>query len=231
MTTRARAARRPVSRLPSEQRVADIMAAARAVFVTKGYDDALITDIAERAGVVEGSIYRFFSGKRDLLVRVIEHWYEEMLAEHEAQIAGVEGTRNRIRFIVHSHLRSIEREPALSRLFLQMLRSDPDYRATRLFELNQRYTRPIVDVVRAAIADGTFGPDSSPTLVRDMIYGCIEHHSWAFIRGEGDLDVEETANRITDLVCRGLHPDPGPDRSTDLVTRLEQLVARFEGQG
>ena len=70
--------RRQVSRLPAERRISDIMLAARVVFTEKGYNDALISDIADRAGVVEGSIYRFFTNKRDLLVRVVEHWYEEI---------------------------------------------------------------------------------------------------------------------------------------------------------
>ena len=109
-------ARRQVNRLPPERRIADIMTAAKAVFTEKGYNEALISDIAERAGVVEGSIYRFFTNKRELLVRVIEHWYEEMLARDTEQFAGVRGSWNQIRFIVHHHLMSIRREPALSRL-------------------------------------------------------------------------------------------------------------------
>src|SRR3954470_15169027 len=87
-------ARRQVNRLPPERRIADIMMAAKAVFTEKGYDEALISDIAERAGVVEGSIYRFFTNKRALLVRVIEHWYEEMLAQDTEQFAGVRGSWN-----------------------------------------------------------------------------------------------------------------------------------------
>ena len=107
--------RRQVNRLPAERRIADIMLAARAVFTEKGYSDALISDIAEQAGVVEGSIYRFFTSKRELLIRVVEHWYEEMLRRDDEQFAGVRGVWNQIRFIVHHHLASIRREPALSR--------------------------------------------------------------------------------------------------------------------
>ena len=146
----SRPRRAKVSRLPAERRIADIMLAARAVFTEKGYNDALISDIAERAGVVEGSIYRFFTNKRDLLVRVVEHWYEEMLARDDEQFAGVRGTWNKIRFIIHHHLMSIRREPALTRLVFQELRPDPDYRKTHLFQLNQTYTHRIIDVVRAA---------------------------------------------------------------------------------
>jgi AcrR family transcriptional regulator len=220
--------KRQVNRLPAERRIADIMLAARAVFTEKGYSDALISDIAERAGVVEGSIYRFFTNKRDLLVRVVEHWYEEMLATDNEQFASVRGTWNKIRFIIHHHLTSIRREPALSRLVFQELRPDPDYRKTRLFQLNQAYTHRIVDVVREAAAAGEFRNDVSPSLVRDMIYGCVEHRTWAFLRNEGDFEIDNTADGITELIYRGLAAQSAHDPVSSTVSRLEQVTARLE---
>jgi TetR/AcrR family transcriptional regulator, fatty acid metabolism regulator protein len=222
-------ARRQVNRLPAERRVAEIMRAARAVFIDKGYDDALIAEIAERAGVVEGSIYRFFANKRDLLVRVVEHWYEEMLARDDEQFASVRGVWNRIRFIVHHHLTTIRREPALSRLVFQELRPDPDYRNTRLFQLNQAYTHRIIDVIKAAAAEGELRSDVSPSLVRDMIYGCIEHRTWAFLRNEGDFEIDQTADAIAEIVYRGLAVRKSADVSvSDALTRLEQVASRLE---
>jgi AcrR family transcriptional regulator len=225
--------RRRVNRLPAEQRISDIMAAARAVFTEKGYNDALISDIAERAGVVEGSIYRFFTNKRDLLVRVVEHWYEEMLAQDSEQLASVRGTWNRIRFIIYHHLLSIRREPGLSRLVFQELRPDPDYRKTRTYQLNQSYTQQLVDVVREAITAGEFRSDVSVSLVRDMVYGSVEHRTWAFLRNEGEFDVDQTADGITDIVYRGLVAHPAeaaePERMGATVQRLEDIVTRLEG--
>jgi TetR/AcrR family fatty acid metabolism transcriptional regulator len=222
-------ARRQVNRLPPERRIADIMTAAKAVFTEKGYNEALISDIAERAGVVEGSIYRFFTNKRALLVRVIEHWYEEMLARDTEQFAGVRGSWNQIRFIVHHHLMSIRREPALSRLVLQEFRPDPGYRNTRLFQLNQTYVHRVIDVIKEAVANGEFRSNVSPGLIRDMIYGCIEHRTWAFLRNEGDFDAEETADSITDIVYRGLAIDKSTEEPiTGVVSRLETVAARLE---
>jgi TetR/AcrR family transcriptional regulator, fatty acid metabolism regulator protein len=222
-------ARRQVNRLPPERRVADILVAAREVFTEKGYHEALISDIADRAGVVEGSIYRFFDNKRDLLVKMVEHWYEDILAHDEEQFRGVRGTWNRIRFLVHHHLATIRREPALSRLVFQELRPQSDYRKTRLFQLNQAYTHRLVDVVKAGMAAGEFRSDMSPSLVRDMVYGAVEHRTWAFLRKEGDFDVDETADSITELICRGLAKGPAKDRDdAQTAARLERAVERLE---
>jgi len=120
-----RTTKRQVNRLPPERRIADIMTAARQVFTEKGYAESLISDIAERAGVVEGTIYRFFANKRELLQRVAEDWFVEMMARDEEAFGSVRGEWNQIRFIAHHHLTSIRRDPALSRLVMQELRPDP----------------------------------------------------------------------------------------------------------
>jgi TetR/AcrR family transcriptional regulator, fatty acid metabolism regulator protein len=221
-------ARRQVNRLPPERRVADILQAARLVFAEKGYSEALISDIAERAGVVEGSIYRFFANKRDLIVKMAEDWYEDMLAHDEEQFQGVRGVWNRLRFMIHHHLMTIRRERALCRLVFYELRPDPGYRKTKLFHLNQAYTQRVVDIVKGAIASGEFRADVSPTLVRDMIYGAIEHRTWAYLRNEGDFDTEETADGITELVYRGLVARETSEPIAETAVRLQVVADRLE---
>lgn len=218
--------RRQVSRLPPEQRISDIMRAAREVFTERGYAEALISDIAERAGVVEGSIYRFFTNKHDLLVRVVEHWYEGMLERDAEAFAAIRGTWNQIRYIIHQHLASIRKEPALSRLVFQELRPDPNYRRSRVFKLNQAYTHRIIEVVRGAVATGEFRADASPALVRAMLYGSVEHLTWAYLRKEGDFDLAATTDGLTDLIYRSLAASPGPTLQGDA---LSHVVSRLEG--
>lgn len=220
-------ARRQVFRLSRERRVADIMAAAREVFREKGYEDAPMSDIAERANVVEGSIYRYFDNKRDLLVKVIEDWYEAMLADYDLQLSGIRGTRNRLRFMVWRHLKTIYEEPALCDLMFQFLRTGRDYSHTTVFELNRQYTRRTLDIIKEGIAAGELRDDVALRLVRDMIYGCIEHHTWAYLRGEGQFDPDATADAIVDLVLSGLQVRR-LDQAPNLADRLEGAVARLE---
>jgi len=224
------ATRRRVSRLPRQQRMADIMLAARIVFGEKGYENALLSEIAERAGVVEGSIYRYFANKRDLLVKVVEHWYQELLADEDAGLSAVRGTRNRLRYVIWKHVLAIHEEPALSRLVFYELRPDPDYRSTAVFDLNRAYTSRLTDVVREAVESGEFRSDTPLPVVRDMVFGCIEHRTWSFLRGYGDFSVDQTADAIAEIVYRGLlaHAGPAPDAAEATLARLERVADRLE---
>lgn len=208
------------------------MVAARAVFKEKGYADASTSEIAERAGVVEGTIYRYFENKRDLLIKVLEQWYSEMISDYDTQLLRIHGTRNRLRFMAWRHLTVIHEEPALCRLVLLELRSEADYRATGVFRLNREYTSRTIEIVRAAMESGEFRGGLSLSLIRDMIYGCIEHHAWAYLRGEGDFSADSVADSLADMIYRALtshhRESAGTDRLVQAVDRLDRIAERLE---
>ena len=222
--------RRQIYRLPRAQRMADIMETARIVFREKGYTDTVIAEIADRVGIVEGTIYRYFTGKRDLLIKVVEHWYEEMLSDYDQQLKGVRGTWNRLRFMIWRHLTVIHDDPAMIRLIFNELRSGPDYRGTAVFELNRAYTQRTLAIIQEAMATGEFRAGIPLPIVRDMIYGGVEHHAWGFLRGEGDFSPEDCADAITDIVYHGLASPmvSSANAAETALRRLEDVAGRLE---
>ena len=62
-----------------------------------------------------------------------------------------------------------------------------------------------------------------------MIFGGIEHQTWAYLRGEGDFSLAECAEGITEVIMRGISADrPTGDALTDAVARLERVAEALE---
>ena len=219
--------RKTTTRQTSDGRTAHIMAAAREVIAEKGYEKTLIADIAKRAGVVEGTIYRYFHNKRDLLIKVAEVWFSEQLTT-DSQLDSIQGVQNKLQYLAWRTLSIIKREPVLSRFMLMELRPDPSYRATPFFELNRRFTHEVMEVCREAIASGEFCDDISPTMLRDMLHGAIEHRTWAFLRGEGDFSVDDVAEQIAKILYRGMALRVAVGDSEAATARLEAAARRIE---
>lgn len=190
-------------RMPREQRVDEILSSAREVFCEKGYDGAAVAEIAARTGVVEANVYKYFRSKRELLLKVLDHWYEEMFAEYANALESVKGTRARVQLLVERHLRSIKRNPALCRLMFREVRSEEDYPGSSLHAQNRRYTQLLVDELRSGIKAGDLRRDASPALLRDLVYGGIEHHTWAHLCGRGGLNPRAVAKDIVSLLFDG----------------------------
>jgi AcrR family transcriptional regulator len=218
-------------RLPRDERVAEIMLAARKVFAHRGYEAASTAEIAVQAGVVEGTLYRYFPTKRDLLIKVVEEFYEDIFSDYEAQLQGVRGTWNRLRFMIWKHLSVMHTEPDMCRLIVHELRPWPQYRRSSIFTLNQRYTQSTLAVIREGIASGEFREDVPLRIVRDMIFGGAEHHTWAHLRDEGEFAPDAAADAITNMIYQGLaRGGRGEPAAVDAsVGRLERAVQRLEG--
>ena len=93
-------------------RRAEILAAARAVFLERPYEQASITEIAERAGCVVGTIYGYFENKRELFDAVVTEFYDGLIADIEPRFAVIEGTADRLRFLVARHLQITVDDPS-----------------------------------------------------------------------------------------------------------------------
>ena len=225
---------RPVSRrLPRDERIAKIMAVTRTMLAEKGHDGIVTAEVAKRCGVSEATIYKYFDSKRDLLIRAAEQWFDEMLREEHRSVAG-RGALEALRQLVWRSLSVVRREPALTRFVLLDLRPDPAYRSMPVFELNRRFTAQVSEALREGVRSGELRDDVPVSLLRDMIFGCIEHQTWAFLRGEGDFSVDQVTDGIATVVHRGMRSTPaapaaaGRDRLGDTVARLERVAAKLE---
>lgn len=196
--------RTPAPRLARGQRVDEILVAARAVFCDKGYEQAAMSSIAARIGVVEGTLYKYFASKHDLLLAVLEHWYGELFGNHAQELAGMASARAGLHRLVWHHLAAIRDEPQLCRLMFREVRSEADYHGSRLHTLNRQYTGLLVQVLAQGVASGEFRAGIAPALLRDMVYGAIEHHSWNYLCGRGALAIDSLAEQIVAVVCDGI---------------------------
>ena len=67
--------------------------------------------------------------------------------------------------------------------------------------------------------------DIAVRVIRDMIFGAIEHQTWAFLRGEGDFSVDESAGAIADIISRGLAPAARAGGDLDALADKLKVVA------
>ncbi len=215
-----------------EQRLSDILQAAFTAFSEYGYEQTAVSDIAASIGIVEGTIYKYFPSKRELLLKTIEHWYAELVGQYEQDIRGIAGPSNQLRFLIWRHLKTVVDHPRLCRLMFREVRSEQDYLHSDLHQLNKRYTGLLMTVIAQGAEQGVFKQGLSLTLIRDVVYGGMEHHAWNFICGRGSLDVDAVTEALIQLIKHGIAavpavPTSDGDRLKPVLERLEAQVNRL----
>lgn len=226
-----RSATRRRTRRPRAEREAEILDAARAVFAERGYGAAAVAEIAARAGVVEGTVYAYFESKRALLIAVMKQFYEALIADTETGLAAVRGSENRLRFVIRRHVDTFTRDLGLCRVIIREARPDVALYDEAILALNRRYTGLALQVLEEGITDGTLRPDLVPSVIRDLLYGGIEHAVWRFVFSDGSLDAGALADQLADALLGGILATPSDARDPDAtVVRLERAVARLESR-
>jgi AcrR family transcriptional regulator len=218
------------TRLSREERAADILKHARTVFCEKGYTDTLVSEIAERAGVVEGSVFHYFPTKRELLIKSVEQWYTGLIWDYDQRLESITGTWNRLRFMIWGHLNVMHEEPEMTKLIIEEIRPGREYRETAIFELNRNYTRRTLGIIEEGRKSGEFRDDVPDYVVRAMIYGGVEHCAFAFLRGQGDFSTDASADAITDVIYRGLAKE-GINEANALggpISQIESGLAKLK---
>lgn len=191
-----------------QDRTQAILDAAETILTRDGFADASVTDMARLAGISDGLIYRYFGGKHDLRDQVLARFYGRMLARAQDAIAPRKRFHERLEALVETHLTAFRDEKSLCRLFIAEVRVASDYPGSPLQELNRRYTRLLLRVLRQGMAEGVVSRHVDMRLVRDMLYGGMEHVAWRAVNAGGELDVAATARAIVRLLLLGLLAGP-----------------------
>ena len=191
------------TRLPRAERERAIVEAAAAVFAEHGFAEASVGEIADRIGVVEGTVYSYFETKQALLLRVVSDFYTALIRDVETGLRAVRGAENRLRFLITRHLQVFAQDPGICRVVLSEIRPDPALYDETVRGLNRRYTKLALDVIREGVEAGELRDDISPTMLRDLLFGGIEHALWRALKDDREVAVEALGDQLAELLLDG----------------------------
>ncbi|MCI1255246.1 MULTISPECIES: TetR/AcrR family transcriptional regulator [Corynebacterium] len=198
----------------AERRRADILSAARTVFLRDGYHDAKLTGVAREAGCSVGTLYTYFTDRDALLAAVLSEVEEEMRAA--GRPAAPEDGRPvspaaQISATNRAYLASYRRNRAIMALMEQVAQADESFgrqrllRADGFIDRNSRALQRLVDAGEIALDD----PEMTATALSAAV-SRLAYVAWVDGRFPDTDEVFErmcsTADRIW-LGTLGLSPD------------------------
>ena len=223
----------PTRREKVEARESAILEAAHREFSEHGFEGAKVAQIAQRAGVAEGTLYLYFKNKQALLQAVIARFYETLTAGAAAGVADHGETFDRLEFLARYHLAECLAEWRILELLIGSYRSLPDYEDRGYRALNRTYVAVFDGVLREGIARGELREDVPLWQVRDLFYGMLEYSARTLmLRDQAQQDLDDVVAHAIGLLRRGMERSPGrPDRPSDLeriTQRLERVAEKLD---
>ena len=152
-----------------EARPSEILAAALAVFVERGFAATRLEDVATRAGISKGTMYLYFENKEELFKAVVRTSIVPELARAERIAAEHLGSMKELmRLLARGWWDVIVASPlsGIPKLMMAEAVNFPELARFYYEEVVQRGHRVISDVLRRGIEAGEFRPLDIPLATR-----------------------------------------------------------------
>lgn len=161
-----------------ERRKADtrrrLLAAARALFVTRGYDATRPQDIARAADVAAGTFYLHFADKRAAFLAFAREAGDELLACTAARVAGARGFAELLDRALEALFEYSDANPGV----LWAVSADAAVPSAELpgdASLRERLAETLAHSLREGIGCGEVPADYEPELVAHGVVGFVHH--------------------------------------------------------
>ena len=185
------------------KRSEEILDASAELFLQKGYAATRTRDIAERVGILNGSLFHHFDSKETLLYEVLLQTHE-LMTDHLEQHRRVKGRPiERLRKFLETHTRLVAENLARSAVFHAEFRHLTGVRRDELLESRRRYSAHLRSLIDECAEAGEIDLRYPSDIVTRAILSLL-NSLYLWYRPDGPLPPEGLSNLLGDLVLRGL---------------------------
>jgi len=194
----------PTPRLPREERRAQVLRAAREVFVASGYHTTGMDDIAERAGVSKPVLYQHFPGKLDLYLALLDEGITTLLDSLRTALESTTDNKQRVRGAVEAYFDFVDDPDGAYRLVFESdLINEPAVR-----DRAESTDAECASMLSRVIAEDTGLSPAQAQLLAGGMLGMAQIAARRWLREPGGVSRSEAVDLIASLGWRGIRGFP-----------------------
>ncbi len=196
----------------------ELLEAALALFVEKGFAATRTEEVARRAGVSKGTLYLYYPSKEELLKAVIAHYLSARIAETAEEVRRIDGPMAPVlREMLVAWWQQIYASPASGtfKLIISEVRIFPEIAEFYVREVIEPGHELVGTVLRRGIASGEFRAvnieSTVHSLLLPMVMLCTHKHALGACT-QHSIDAEKFIADHVELVLSGLLQTQGKPR-------------------
>jgi len=182
-----------------------IIDAATKVFAKKGFYNAKVSEIAQEAGIADGTIYIYFKHKDDILISLFEEKMQEVLDNMKQQISLESDPLKKIEKFALVHLKLIQDNKDIAEIIQVELRQSSkfmkNYHNIKFFE----YLDLISHIIQEGKEKGLIREDILPGIAKRAFFGALDEMSrfWVLSK-KPKYDIETASRQISGFFINGI---------------------------
>lgn len=146
-----------------------ILAAAQRLFARQGFEKTTTRQLAEAAGIAEGTLFRHFENKKAILVAVVTQGWSELLTDLLTQLSEM-GSYRAVAQLMRDRMLTLHKQSDLMRVCFMEAQFHPDLRDRIQSEIINKMTSVVEAFIQTGIERGTYR-DLNPKVVARVFLG------------------------------------------------------------
>jgi TetR/AcrR family fatty acid metabolism transcriptional regulator len=181
-----------------------ILRAATKVFARNGYFNSKVADIAQEAGVADGTVYLYFKSKDEILHSIFDRGMEEAISEGQLQLAGISDPREKLRRVAHLHLDRMGADRDLAVVFQVELRGSTKFMEEFSGGRFAEYLGMIRSIFEEGQNSGVFRKDLNTKIVAKVFFGALDEMATNWILSRKRYKLAPLADQVLDILLNGV---------------------------
>ncbi len=179
-----------------------IIKAAEKVFAEKGFDSATMSEIAEVAGVAEGTIYTYFHNKKDLLLSLpIERF--RYFKEGTKELFNIKDTLRKLRRFIRYHFSIFLTNRDFLKTFLLDIKLNRQFYESPAYKEYLEYMKVLDPILDEGKEKKIFRESISNRVFKNLFFGGFTHLTtrWFILETAKAIDMMEEIDQFVHLLC------------------------------
>lgn len=189
-----------------------ILGAAVKVFARRGFYNTRVKDIATEIDVAEGTLYKYFPTKNDILFSLFKEKWSELTSDLRRKIEPLDDVNEKMMLILATIVDVFKTNRDLAELFLIEIKQSSAFLNSPVVESMVDFLDLLEEILKEGIAKGVYRKDLDTKAARMMIFGAAQGVLLGWIlketipnRGKAfDYTIENAIKTIRDVFKSGI---------------------------
>ena len=184
-----------------------LLTAAAELFSERGYHGTSMQHLAERLGILRGSLYAHISSKEDLLFEIVDRGADRFITRMEEVVASEAPPSEKLKQALSAHISTVAEHMEASTVFLNDWRFLSDERRELIQAKRDLYESLVQEIIEEGIEWGVFAENLDP---RGATIFVLSTANWVYqwYRADGPLSPDEIASMFSEMIENGLRKEP-----------------------
>ncbi len=193
------------ARLPTEERQAEIVAAALSLACEAGPSLITTSDIAAAVGVTQGAVFKHFSTKDAIWLAVMRWVHGQLLARLDEAAQGEPTALEALGAVFHAHVDFVVANPSVPRIIFHELQQPADSTTKQeVRRLLQGYRKLLMRLLGVAVEQSEAPADLDQEAAATLFVGIVQGLVMQSMLSGRPASMKAHADRVFAIYLRGI---------------------------